>query len=413
MIAAMSRRRLRGPIGQVANLFRNDGKARVPASPARAASIDALSDSRLVRSAMTLMVSTIELISLVRFPISFITDDDCAIVSRRRPIPWIERWTDAPPSSASCADAPPDLVGASRHARHRLDRALHLRRRCRGRRRGVGNLPGVLRHAVHRPRRLIDGRRVLLDHRRQVLAHRARPASIDAAISLIDEAVSSAAAARSSALPETDFTDAVICVSDADVCSIDVVTLSASLADAPNRRRHLVDRGGHFLSGGRHLAGGRRSRSESTLTSPASTSRFARWRTPRGSRPDDTCSIDAAISVMPETSSSVEDADGLGLHGGLACSETGHPGQAGHGIGQRAELLFRALRDLAGHQGNRVRGVGDLLRVGQHQRWVELAVPVTSRCRCVERFCVAMTVSRPLMPPVSVRPSRAALRDRE
>ena len=45
---------------------------------------------------------------------------------------------------------------------------------------------------------------------------------------MIDDAVSSAAAARSSALPETDFTDAVICISDADVSSIAVVTLSAS-----------------------------------------------------------------------------------------------------------------------------------------------------------------------------------------
>jgi hypothetical protein len=58
-----------------------------PASPARAASIDALSDSRLVRSAIRLIVSTIELISFVRRPISFITVDDCDIVSRSRPIP--------------------------------------------------------------------------------------------------------------------------------------------------------------------------------------------------------------------------------------------------------------------------------------------------------------------------------------
>jgi hypothetical protein len=58
-----------------------------PASPARAASIEAFSDNRFVRSAIRLMVSTIELISLARLPISRITDDDCAIVSRRRPMP--------------------------------------------------------------------------------------------------------------------------------------------------------------------------------------------------------------------------------------------------------------------------------------------------------------------------------------
>jgi hypothetical protein len=58
-----------------------------PASPARAASMEALSDSRFVRSAMRLIVSTIELISLVRLPISRMTVEDCAMVSRSRPMP--------------------------------------------------------------------------------------------------------------------------------------------------------------------------------------------------------------------------------------------------------------------------------------------------------------------------------------
>ena len=62
-----------------------------PASPARAASIEAFSDSRLVRSAIRLMVSTMPPISFVRFPICFITVDDCSIDSRSRPMPWIER----------------------------------------------------------------------------------------------------------------------------------------------------------------------------------------------------------------------------------------------------------------------------------------------------------------------------------
>ena len=74
-----------------------------PASPARAASIEALSESRLVRSAMRLMVSTMVVMSPVRLPISRITPADCAIESRIRVIPWIERWTLAPPSSASRA----------------------------------------------------------------------------------------------------------------------------------------------------------------------------------------------------------------------------------------------------------------------------------------------------------------------
>ena len=62
-----------------------------PASPARAASIDALSDRRLVRSAIRLMVFTMPPISSARLPISRITDADCAIESRRRPMPWIDR----------------------------------------------------------------------------------------------------------------------------------------------------------------------------------------------------------------------------------------------------------------------------------------------------------------------------------
>ncbi len=43
------------------------------------------------------------LISLVRRPISRITVADCVIESRSRPMPWIERCTVAPPSSASRA----------------------------------------------------------------------------------------------------------------------------------------------------------------------------------------------------------------------------------------------------------------------------------------------------------------------
>src|SRR6185295_10940021 len=58
-----------------------------PASPARAASIEAFSDSRLVRSAMRLIVSTMVPISAVRFPMSRITLVDPATDSRTRPNP--------------------------------------------------------------------------------------------------------------------------------------------------------------------------------------------------------------------------------------------------------------------------------------------------------------------------------------
>ena len=53
-----------------------------PASPARAASIEAFSDNRLVRSEMRLMVSTIRLISFDRFPRSLMTVADLFMLSR-------------------------------------------------------------------------------------------------------------------------------------------------------------------------------------------------------------------------------------------------------------------------------------------------------------------------------------------
>jgi hypothetical protein len=72
-----------------------------PASPARAASIDAFNESRFVRSAIRLMVSTIVLISPARRPTSFTTVADSTIDVRTRPSPSSERRTAVPPSSAS------------------------------------------------------------------------------------------------------------------------------------------------------------------------------------------------------------------------------------------------------------------------------------------------------------------------
>ena len=58
-----------------------------PASPARAASIDAFNDSRFVRSAIRLIVSTMLLMSLARLPMSRMTLVDPATDSRTRPKP--------------------------------------------------------------------------------------------------------------------------------------------------------------------------------------------------------------------------------------------------------------------------------------------------------------------------------------
>ncbi|EKD34755.1 MAG: hypothetical protein ACD_75C02207G0005 [uncultured bacterium] len=63
--------------------------------------MEALRDRRLVRSAMRLMVSTMELISPVRLPSSRMTVEDCTIESRTRPKPIIDFCTFLPPSSAS------------------------------------------------------------------------------------------------------------------------------------------------------------------------------------------------------------------------------------------------------------------------------------------------------------------------
>jgi hypothetical protein len=62
-----------------------------PASPARAASMDAFSDRRFVRSAIRLIVSTMLLMSLARLPISRMTVPDCAIDSRTRLNPCMDR----------------------------------------------------------------------------------------------------------------------------------------------------------------------------------------------------------------------------------------------------------------------------------------------------------------------------------
>ncbi len=73
-----------------------------PCSPARAASMLALSESRFVRSAIRLIVCTMSPISSARLPISFITVAAPLIASRMLVKPAIERPTVAPPSRACC-----------------------------------------------------------------------------------------------------------------------------------------------------------------------------------------------------------------------------------------------------------------------------------------------------------------------
>ena len=71
-----------------------------PCSPARAASMLAFSDSRLVRSAIRLMVWTMSPISSDLLPISRMTADESCIAWRIAVMPAIERPTTVPPSRA-------------------------------------------------------------------------------------------------------------------------------------------------------------------------------------------------------------------------------------------------------------------------------------------------------------------------
>jgi len=82
-------RRFGATISQVANLFGTTANPR-PASPARADSIEALRERRLVRSAMTLMVSTMPEISEVRLFKSRMALLVWPIALATRPIPSMD-----------------------------------------------------------------------------------------------------------------------------------------------------------------------------------------------------------------------------------------------------------------------------------------------------------------------------------
>jgi hypothetical protein len=193
-----------------------------PASPARAASIEAFSDSRLVRSAIRLMVSTMVLISLVRFPISRITVADWTMESRSRPMPCIDFCTAAPPSSASRptrrdSSSPCRASTATDSVERSIASALVDAPVTTS----VMRRPFSATDCIDRDISSIDAEFWLTAVPR--LSVIAPTSSMDAAISLIDDDVSSADTARSFAFSATPAIERDIS-SMADAVSVTAVT---------------------------------------------------------------------------------------------------------------------------------------------------------------------------------------------
>ena len=230
-----------------------------PASPARAASIEAFSESRLVRSAIRLMVSTIELMSPVRLPISRITPDDWAIESRSRAMPAIDRCTTRAAVLGVAGGAQGHLVGLPRQCGDALAGALQLRRAGRRVADDLGDAPA---RSGRPPGPTATSVRSTSRSARPSVARLsviAPTSSIDAAISLIDEDVSSAGGGEIVGVAR-DALDRLRHLLDRRRrlaprrCS----THSVSWLTALDRRGHLGDRRGHFLRRRRHVLHERR-----------------------------------------------------------------------------------------------------------------------------------------------------------
>ena len=203
----------------------------------------------------------------------------------RRPV-WATAWTDRDICSI---DADVLLDRARQALGHRadfLDRRRHLVDRRRGLLGGGGEIVGVARDALDRLRHLLD--------RRRRLRHGAASDSV-------------------SRLTRLD------------------------------RRRHLGDRGGHLLRRRRHLLRRRGDGLDRGGASPRSPP-----TSPSPTRPGCvvlavTCSIDAASSLIDDTSCSVDAAMRLGLRRGLL--ERGrHLVQPAERLVERADLDVGAVR---------------------------------------------------------------------
>ena len=215
--------------------------------------------------------------SLVRLPISRITVADCAIESRIRPMPWIERCTVAPPSSASRATRAGDLVGLPGQRRRPTRSSAPSASRSSTRRVAhLGDAPAVLARRLHRPRHLLDRRRVLLDGGGEALGHRAdlldrRRHLVDRRRGLLGGGGEIVGVAGHAADRLRHLLDGRRRLVDRRGQRLGVA------ADRLDRGGHLRDRGGHLLGRGRQLGGRVAHLSAARRSSPGSTRWSRRW----------------------------------------------------------------------------------------------------------------------------------------
>ena len=160
------------PIGQVANLLRDDGEAAAGVSGARR--FDRGVERQQIRALGDQVDGIDDGADLAR-PLPHLAHDRGRLHHRlpQPPDPLNRSLNDRASLLGVAGDAAGHLVAAPAERGDRLARPLHLLSRGRGRVRGFGNAPAVFGDRLHGPRHLLDRCRVLLDRPRQALGHRA------------------------------------------------------------------------------------------------------------------------------------------------------------------------------------------------------------------------------------------------
>ena len=245
----------------------------------------------------------------------------------------------SPPSCASRAAARRHLVGPARQGGDRLGRSLHLRSALvDGTRRDLGDAAAVRGHRLNRARHLLDRCGVLLDRGRQALGHRAD--LFDRRGHLVDRRrrffgrggeVVGVGRRRLGSIA-TSLRSPPPFRSTADDQAVGVA------ADALDRGGHLGDRARDFCGGGRHVLHRRASPPESSAVVSSIAAAVSVIDAARLAVLPVTCSIDAATSLIDDTSSSVGGGDRLGLRRGLCERGRRSRSTAPSRVVERAEL---------------------------------------------------------------------------